>query len=1366
MTTNLLLVPIHLDALYLPNGMSVAEATADFSRLPYFQGRDHNPDTVNLSESILTQAFQNKNLYLKPGIHLHWALPDALTKEGKQTKERENNFPAVPNRWLVRRKSENGDKNWIVESDYLFPANTVYQEDSITYPDFQASEGGPRFRYLGRKVLLDNWLVKDDNAQYLDRLTAVGYGEPTFAAFYPNCRSVFGFHDPDAKPEDKPQYDVLGWYSDPTKSYLTEFIKDFKNEFKQQFNKDATNDELLESIKQGFKWDGVKLEQDQVPPEIVCHARLTFNTSSPPPPETNDITISLVVANTGTEALSAYLATTLTTTIEDPSKKQLIENQLEALQLFETLSSQALDIGAKFEELRHESGFNAVSAGTVWKICLDSSSSQLEKDQSQTKLNLPSDWVSALKSINEMQQEYDPVYAQVKSRQRQLFADWYKYMVCVYPPEHSWDNYPDIDQVKAYIQAQGIQVLDKERTNTGELGKNSINNRFEDKLHKSSSLASSLASKLNDLTDIIETYNTSHSLNYRLEVVASPRYWEPKEPVVLITGKDEEDKKVIKTSERHGQDGRLDQENGLLQCHLFSVSSNSVKSFDDLITNKKFDIIFTEIDKITPINNIGFVTWTKQPWNPFLLQWLVEIFPVRESGNKSSPNHNYGYDFIVKNYQLEEQAIDLAAKTSCETVGDTKEENNKIKTDRDSNVYSGFSILTPYANDLLLKRIVEFLDKAQSSDKKRILDIYYQEKSIPTDKQKLEFLVEQIVDIKTWYSGKYLNSKDDFTDFIYTAICSHEELKHKESKSSNSDKELKLLNCLSQSLGGFNQALLMRKQTLQLMIDDPIGFEDYQRFTEQVRDLVDDEVRSAPQPLDDFNPIRAGEMRIISLELIDTFGQVRNLNWDEQIIRPEAMKTKQKKKTEQTNQNRVLLSPRLVQPCRIDFRWLDANDTNNQVTDAETTPICGWILPNNLNGSLMIYDNNGVALGSINVNANWDHAPGNKPLEMDNKNPKPPKHPKIPNPHLCKVVAKIIDLGKEFLENFLACLNNALENIDPENFAQHESIALLMGRPIAVVRASVNLELQGLAAINQDWNVFRKEMQQNSPMENRDKDNFDGVQFPIRIGEFKQFNDGVIGYWKEDAQGEYEGDIFYSQQSDIAESKYIETQAFDPETNDEVNPDKSKQQDAPLYILQSINSPAQILTMLVDPRCVFHATSGILPSKAINIPPEQYTEALKNIKVTFLTAPILTDKDQLHLPLLSEPGYDWSWLEKRGESYLEITMTPMIEKATFTTVFTARFPNGNISAETCWNSLMRIWLHEVSDDLSKAEIIAKDKRHNLPAELMLLQDAIDEILDLYHIVIEPASSRATFGSSQGIRDGWLVLSKNTQQNEV
>ena len=60
------LVPIHIDALHLKYGTSVAEAMVEFNRLPYFSGkRDVNPDIVNLSESIVSQPFQNKNLYLK-----------------------------------------------------------------------------------------------------------------------------------------------------------------------------------------------------------------------------------------------------------------------------------------------------------------------------------------------------------------------------------------------------------------------------------------------------------------------------------------------------------------------------------------------------------------------------------------------------------------------------------------------------------------------------------------------------------------------------------------------------------------------------------------------------------------------------------------------------------------------------------------------------------------------------------------------------------------------------------------------------------------------------------------------------------------------------------------------------------------------------------------------------------------------------------------------------------------------------------------------------------------------------------------------------------------------------------------------------
>jgi len=81
MAAEILMVPIHLDALYLRKDRSVVETMADFSRLPYFDGeRDINSDVANLSEEILSQPFEDRGLQLPTGVHLHWALPDALTR--------------------------------------------------------------------------------------------------------------------------------------------------------------------------------------------------------------------------------------------------------------------------------------------------------------------------------------------------------------------------------------------------------------------------------------------------------------------------------------------------------------------------------------------------------------------------------------------------------------------------------------------------------------------------------------------------------------------------------------------------------------------------------------------------------------------------------------------------------------------------------------------------------------------------------------------------------------------------------------------------------------------------------------------------------------------------------------------------------------------------------------------------------------------------------------------------------------------------------------------------------------------------------------------------------------------------------------
>ena len=131
------------------------------------------------------------------------------------------------------------------------------------------------------------------------------------------------------------------------------------------------------------------------------------------------------------------------------------------------------------------------------------------------------------------------------------------------------------------------------------------------------------------------------------------------------------------------------------------------------------------------------------------------------------------------------------------------------------------------------------------------------------------------------------------------------------------------------------------------------------------------------------------------------------------------------------------------------------------------------------------------------------------------------------------------------------------------------------------------------------------------------------------------------------------------EQSDLNESDNIETQFIDEDTNPDVD-------EGPINIIQSISSPPQQLTMLVDPRGSIHATAGILPSKVITIPPEQFAEALANIKVTFSTTPILTERTQqgrLQLPLPTAPDYDWVWLEQKGrDTWSELVTTPVIEK--------------------------------------------------------------------------------------------------------
>lgn len=1391
---SVLLVPIHLDALVLRKEEPVVEEMTDYTKLPYFNQR-HSPQNIRnpyLGDTVLSPPFENPNLTLDAGIHLHWALPEGLTRG--VSKELENRdivveFPLVPNRWLIIRSGGNQEKQWVVESDYLYPEGKewVYGTVNILHePDEKKGSECQPFRFLGRKLELSEWNLKDSGAEYLEQLTVIGpkaqikmldNEKVTFAAFYPNCRSVFGFHDADYAGQTPPQglqYEVIGWYSDREKDCLTRLKKD------TEVNESQT---WLEVIKEKFGWTvAEKAEKDLTYDNlqrVLCYARLRFaNSGSLPDRKNGLLNPTIAVGNTGSEALVAYLAHESTKDKkgeEYKKSKELLEEQLEALQLSDRLEQETLDIFPKFKEAQHEQGFFASSSGVLWRVVPEGNKSapaDAAEEEGQLLVSLPNDIAEKLGTLNHLQQDYDKALAEIGAMREQVYADWYKYMIEV-PRSGEFD-----ERIKFFMQTKVIPDLTKKLSDTGDLGKiirnetansnnqstasklaQSIKNLSDDltefnkrsrfqvdssssketdlslevegkfslvndleagkclslvrsvmrfpskvkvkaisiwvkRLNSSNSsltLASQVYSSSSSRTPLRYIYNVDwkptmksvfvngekkdqlnwwqeipkdkwtlvylefpQELNYSIELLfdsfqvnervasvrlhqqtltkeqiqhdfrektyffkptytlkatSGPRYWQPNDPVILMVGE------AVTPTSRQGHDSSLG-EDGSLKCSLLVDEVN----WQNLPESR--NIIKTRLDAIalkSTDEKIGFYRWKQQPWNPFLLEWGVRLYSC--SRDTTPPNSDYKADHIEKNYTLPVNAIDLEPKNGVE---DGFFEGISS--------YQGASLLSPTASTYLKEKFATYLNK-------KLLPDYYKEYDTPEEEQTKDYLNKYFKTIKDRYEQKLdsepKSNQEKDKDPIYTALRAYEKLQS--------------LKCLAQALGGFNDYLLTYQRTLQLEIRDPFAAPPENKdqheqngrwqFTQEVRKAVADSAIAdqlsllrSPYINNDFNPIRNGVMNISGLRIVDTFGRFKVVV---DPRRPEATEvvTIESLASPDKNLYQIYLPPRIVQPARLNFRWLSATHSSEEMNDhPATTPICGWLVPNNFNSSLMVYDSQGSPLGIIDRNARWQEVPGILAKEIN----------KINNSYLRTLVNFLTNQRTDFLENFLKTLNSALETIDPEAFAQHQGLALLIGRPIALVRAKVNLELQGPPAVNQSDKAMEDDVRQNNSQ--RRTDSFTKVKFPIRIGEHNQLDDGLVGYWIEEPNGTYKENTFYAPQSSYVEHHKIKT-LYENKKDEETN------KTTPVNLVQTLEpNTAHTLAMLIDPRSKVHASCGVLPSKAIQIPPEQFQAALEAIQVVFFTGPILSDSKQLNVTLPEETGYAWTWCAKDGDA--------------------------------------------------------------------------------------------------------------------
>ncbi|WP_150049143.1 hypothetical protein [Methylomonas rhizoryzae] len=1157
------LVPIHLDALYVKQGRRVAEPGADFSRLPYFDGtRDVNSSIAWLSEAVVTQPFQDRHFFLEKGIHLHWAFPAALTRGADG-----GGFPALPDRWLITQGRERGgrrqiESQWIVESNYLFPEDDSSQDPkhrSIAYPfwseqDAQATQQRP-FRRMGRAIPLKQWLQQDRSRNdYLNPPpSAVGYGEPSFAAFYPNCHSVFGFYDPRfaAGMPDGLYYQVIGWYDDGRHDYLQILL--------QQARAGRSQDETGKDLMSKVLRDKLDWTVGNDPPAdalLACCGQLDFRPDKEQEPvwtpQLADPKVNF--GATLSEALSCFIASELGREESQDQRpfdaiKAEIEDQLEAAMLAPQLDYRKLDLAAKFAEARHAGGFVGVHAGFHWSVRPQSAASAATGNDEVQPVALWPDVASSLAELNTLQRAYNAACDEIDAMRRQLYADWYKYMLSVYPPENDEADYPPIAQIRYYIEHQSLPALEKKLAQTGQL-------EFDSQSAmpvRASGAPHTIAIRIQRavlglIQQLAEHHDTNPQSHYVLQPIADPRYWRPTEPVVLLTGE------MVDTEDWHARSAELDKDNKLI-CHTLDIGRETL---GEVVERLAQDLDAS--GKLKP------VIWSEQPWHPFMLHWEVELTPSKHLGNLTTSGRNYAPEFIRRNYTLKRNAPDLTPKIDEPALA------------QGAYLYSGASLLTPQAIDLYVERLKDYLDKLDQRERRGEL-------------------------------GRTALTKAT-RDRLHNAM---DQLKAQR------------FLCLAQSLSGFNDALLMHKQTLQLPIDDPIGFADQRRFAARVRAAVGDQIFSAPQPYDDFSPIRSGELKIKRLRLIGTFGRIKDFDCTE-CGSANAMPAKTRDRYAS-----IVLPPRLVQPARLQFRWLAAQDGQMETNaHPDSSPICGWALANTLDSSLFFYDAEGKALGYLQRDASrfvrWRSAPGLQPAVVQLE--------QIGNPHLRRLIGFLLAASPAFFDQLLTDLVNAQMLIEPEQTAD----ALLLGRPLALVRASLSLELQGPSATHQGWNEFRTSLTQHRPID----DQFTAVKFPIRLGEQDQLNDGLTVYWLEDEQGGYQ------------DNAYV-IPVYDPATA----PGSALKCD---FLYQSVNDVPLTVGMLIDPRGLVHASSGILPVKAIQIPPHQYAAALQHIETMLLSAPVLVDQRAdasrpIGLPVSDAPGITWSWIDKQGQDWTSVPIS-------------------------------------------------------------------------------------------------------------
>ncbi|CAA9303316.1 MAG: hypothetical protein AVDCRST_MAG61-1220 [uncultured Friedmanniella sp.] len=410
-------------------------------------------------------------------------------------------------------------------------------------------------------------------------------------------------------------------------------------------------------------------------------------------------------------------------------------------------------------------------------------------------------------------------------------------------------------------------------------------------------------------------------------------------------------------------------------------------------------------------------------------------------------------------------------------------------------------------------------------------------------------------------------------------------------------------------------------------------------------------------------PLFGGTVELLRLRAVDTFGRVLDVPVDQ---------TRTTRLLEVPGRpGTIAVRPRVQHGARWLFRLVDPGYAlgadplhapeayvDQLAGTAAVTPVSGYLLPDHMDESLEVFDRFGTPIGelrhdSVSDAVAFEPAPG-RPVPPD-------AGPLTGIPgefaghaqHVGLLAAGLVraDVGarhatapaaRSALSALLRAVDTTSWSIDTFQAIGSPTVAGLVGRPVAVVRATLRLELPD------DLDEVLVTEPGGPDARRAAFAALAAERFPVRLGDLGRSDDSLLGFFVDDDYTRFHvvDRVVAALARDSGRHRghlgllgAVDTPSLDPIEHPYLELEDT---------LQVVPGQVLRLTLLMLPAGKVHLTSGILPRKSLSLADDWVTPGLRRLVPSLRVGPVLVDPAEIRMPKVAALGEDQSFLRRTG----------------------------------------------------------------------------------------------------------------------